>query len=311
MEDKYLWVEKYRPKTIEDCILPEETKEHFRGIVKSGRIPNLLLAGSPGTGKTTTARALCEEVGADYILINASNENGIDTFRNKVLQFATTVSLTDAKKVVILDEFENATPNLQLVLRAGVEAVSDNCTFIFTCNYKNKIIEALHSRCMVVDFKINNKEKADLAAKFYKRVVSILKAEEIEFDQKVVAELVTKFFPDYRRTLNELQKYSVVGKIDSGILVNVSEESYKELIKNLKDKNFTEVRKWVAKNYDSGCSDIFRHLYDNSISILDTNSIPQFVLIAADYSYKSAFVADQEINTMAALTEIMSSCRFK
>lgn len=212
---------------------------------------------------------------------------------------------------IVTHNCDNSTSQFQMVLRAGIEEVSDNCTFIFTANYKNRIMEALQSRCMVVDFKIENREKADLAAKFYKRVIQILKTENIEYDQKVVAELVTKFFPDYRRTLNEIQRYSVTGKIDSGILVNTSEESYKELIRNLKDKNFTEVRKWVGKNSDTSIQEIMRHLYDNALNVLESESIPQFILIAADYSYKAAFVADSEINIMAALTEIMGTARFK
>lgn len=312
MVQEYLWVEKYRPQLIEECILPRELKDTFQQFISSGELPNFLFSGGPGIGKTTVAKALCNEIGAEFILINGSEESGIDTLRTKIKSFASTVSLTDAKKVVILDEADYLNPNsTQPALRAFIEEFSNNCRFIFTCNFKNRIIDPLHSRCAVVDFKIENKDKQEIAASFFKRVQYILKEENIEHDPKPIVEMITKHFPDYRRIINELQRYSVTGKIDSGILLNVTEESFKGLIKNLKDKNFTEVRKWVAKNGDSDSINIFRQLYDSASSNIEANSIPQLVLILADYQYKSAFVSDQELNLMAALTETMAQCKFK
>lgn len=308
----YLWVEKYRPASIEDCILPYELKETFKQFIKSGLIPNFLLCGTAGVGKTTVAKALCNEIGAEYLFINGSEESGIDTLRTKIKGFASTISLTDAKKVVIIDEADYLNPNsTQPALRAFIEEFSNNCRFIFTCNYKNRIIEPLHSRCSVVEFKIAKTEMPLLAAAFYKRVVSILKEENIEFEIKVVSELITKHFPDWRRVLNELQRYSVSGKIDKGILLNVTDETFKELITHLKDKNFTEVRKWVGKNGDAETINIFKQLYDKASANLEAASIPQLVLILADYQYKAAFVADHELNLMAALTEVMAQCKFK
>ena len=310
--DQYLWVEKYRPSKIDECILPKNLKETFKQFIQTGELPNFLFCGTAGVGKTTVAKALCNEIGAEYLLINGSEESGIDILRTKIKSFASTVSLTDSKKVVILDEADYLNPNsTQPALRAFIEEFSNNCRFIFTCNFKNRIIEPLHSRCAVIDFKIENAEKAEIAGAFFKRTMGILKAENIEADQKVVAELVTKHFPDWRRVLNELQRYSVSGKIDSGILVNMTEDSFKELLKNMKDKNFTEVRKWVAKNGDSETINIFRQLYDTASTNMEPNSIPQLVLILADYQYKAAFVADHELNLMAALTEVMSQCKMK
>ena len=309
---EYLWVEKYRPQTIDECILPKNLKETFKQFVQTGELPNFLFCGTAGVGKTTVAKALCNEIGAEYLLINGSEESGIDVLRTKIKSFASTVSLTDSKKVIILDEADYLNPNsTQPALRAFIEEFSNNCRFIFTCNYKNRIIEPLHSRCSVIDFKIENTEKAEIAGAFFKRTIGILKAENIDADQKVVAELVTKHFPDWRRVLNELQRYSVSGKIDAGILVNMTEDSFKDLLKNMKDKNFTEVRKWVAKNGDSETINIFRQLYDTASVHLEPASIPQLVLILADYQYKAAFVADHELNLMAALTEVMSSCKMK
>jgi DNA polymerase III delta prime subunit len=309
---EYLWVEKYRPSKIDECILPKNLKETFKQFVQSGELPNFLFCGTAGVGKTTVAKALCNEIGAEYLLINGSEESGIDILRTKIKSFASTVSLTDAKKVVILDEADYLNPNsTQPALRGFIEEFSNNCRFIFTCNYKNRIIEPLHSRCSVIDFKIENAEKAEIAGAFFKRTMGILKAENIEADQKVVAELVTKHFPDWRRVLNELQRYSVSGKIDSGILVNMTEDSFKELVKNLKEKNFTEVRKWVAKNGDSETINIFKQLYDTASVNMEAASIPQLVLILADYQYKAAFVADHELNLMAALTEVMAQCKMK
>lgn len=309
---EYLWVEKYRPQKIDDCVLPKALKETFKQFIASGELPNFLFCGTAGVGKTTVAKALCNEIGAEYLLINGSEESGIDVLRTKIKSFASTVSLTDSKKVIILDEADYLNPNsTQPALRAFIEEFSNNCRFIFTCNYKNRIIEPLHSRCSVIEFKIENNEKAEIAGSFFKRTSSILKGENIEFDQKVVAELITKHFPDWRRVLNELQRYSISGKIDAGILLNITEESFKELIKNLKDKNFTEVRKWVAKNSDSDTINIFRQLYDTATINMEVASIPQLVLILADYQYKAAFVADHELNLMAALTEVMAQCKFK
>jgi DNA polymerase III delta prime subunit len=309
---EYLWVEKYRPAKIDECILPKNLKETFKQFVQTGELPNFLFCGTAGVGKTTVAKALCNEIGAEYLLINGSEESGIDVLRTKIKSFASTVSLTDSKKVIILDEADYLNPNsTQPALRAFIEEFSNNCRFIFTCNYKNRIIEPLHSRCSVIDFKIENTEKQEIAASFFKRTMNILTQENIVADQKVVAELVTKHFPDWRRVLNELQRYSVSGKIDSGILVNMTEDSFKDLLKNMKDKNFTEVRKWVAKNGDSETINIFRQLYDTASVNLEPASIPQLVLILADYQYKAAFVADHELNLMAALTEVMSSCKMK
>lgn len=310
--EQYLWVEKYRPQKIDDCVLPKSLKDTFKQFIESGELPNFLFCGTAGVGKTTVAKALCNEIGAEYLLINGSEESGIDVLRTKIKGFASTISLTDSKKVIILDEADYLNPNsTQPALRAFIEEFSNNCRFIFTCNYKNRIIEPLHSRCSVVEFKIENKEKPEIAASFFKRLSYILKNENIEFDQKVVAELVQKHFPDYRRILNELQRYSVSGRIDSGILLNVNEESFKELVKNLKEKNFTEVRKWVAKNSDADSINIFRQLYDTATVNMEVASIPQLVIILADYQYKAAFVADHELNLMAALTEVMAQCKFK
>jgi DNA polymerase III delta prime subunit len=311
-DNQFLWTERYRPQTINECILPESIKTTFNNYIKQGELPTLLLTGSAGVGKTTIAKALCNEVGADYIMINGSDEGRkIDTLRTTVKEFASSVSLTDAKKVIIIDEadYMNA-DSVQPALRSFIEEFSNNCRFIFTCNFKNRIIDPLHSRCAIIDFKIDSKDKQEMAALFFKRATRILKQENIEFDPKVVAELVTKHFPDYRRVLNELQRYSVAGKIDSGIFVNVSADSYKELIKGLKEKDFTSVRKWIA-SADADAPSLFRHLYDNALNVLDPSSIPQLIIIIADYQFKSAFVADQEINTMSAMVEIMSSCKFK
>jgi DNA polymerase III delta prime subunit len=311
-DEMFLWVEKYRPQKIEDCVLPENLKKTFREYISQGELPTFLFCGTAGVGKTTVAKALCNEIGAEYMFINGSEESGIDVLRTKIKSFASSVSLTDAKKVVILDEADYLNPNsTQPALRAFIEEFSSNCRFIFTCNFKNRIIDALHSRCAVIEFKIDNKEKQETAAAFFKRATAILKQENVEFDPKVVAEVVTKYFPDYRRILNELQRYSVSGKIDSGILVNASADSYKELVSYMKEKDFTNVRKWVGKNSDTDSVALFRELYDNSNSMMESASIPQLVLTLAEYQYKSAFVADHELNTMAALTELMAHCKFK
>ncbi len=310
----FLFVERYRPQVIEDCILPDETKKTFKEFVEKGEIPNLLLAGPPGIGKTTIAKALCNELGADYYVINGSDEGRfLDTVRNQAKNFASTVSLTGSSKhkVIIIDEADNTGNDVQLLLRANIEAFYSNCRFIFTCNYKNKIIEPLHSRCAVIDFTIKGKQRVQLAGSFFQRLQSILDVERIEYDEKVVAELVTKYFPDFRRVLNEIQRYSTGGKIDAGILASFSDVSVNELIKHLKEKNFTEVRKWVVSNLDNDSTLVLRRVYDACYDCLTPQSIPAAVLVIAKYQYQCAFVADQEINLLAALTEIMCECEFK
>ena len=312
--DEFLWVEKYRPKTIEDCILPENIKKTFTDFLNKGEVPNLLLAGPAGCGKTTVAKALCNELGVDVYVINGSDEGRfLDTVRNNAKNFASTVSLssTAKHKVIIIDEADNTTSDVQLLLRASIEEFANNCRFIFTCNYKNKIIEPLHSRCAVVEFGIKGKEKVELAGQFFKRLQNILETEGIEYESKVLAELVQKHFPDWRRVLNECQRYSVGGKIDAAILASFSDISVNELVKNLKDKNFTEVRKWVVSNLDNDASHLLRRVYDAAFDYLSPSSIPAAVLVIAKYQYQCAFVADQEINLLAALTEIMVECEFK
>ena len=310
----FIWVEKYRPQTIEECILPESIKKTFRDFLNKGEIPNMLLAGPPGVGKTTVAKALCNELGVDYYVINGSDEGRfLDTVRNNAKNFASTVSLSsDSKhKVIIIDEADNTGNDVQLLLRAFIEEFSSNCRFIFTCNYKNKILEPLHSRCAVIEFGIKGKEKQEIAAQFFKRINFILDAERCEADKKVLAQLINKHFPDWRRVLNELQRYSVSGKIDSGILAAFSDIAVNDLIKNLKTKNFAEVRKWVVANMDNDSSVLFRRIYDSLYESLVPNTIPAAVLVIAKYQYQVAFVADQEINMLACLTEIMVECEFK
>lgn len=309
----FLFVEKYRPKSIDECILPESLKNTFKEFVVTGQIPHFLLSGNAGVGKTTIAKALCYEIGAEFIVLNGSDEGRrIDELRDSIKGFASTISLTDSKKVIIIDEADylNAT-SVQPFLRNFMEEFSANCRFILTCNYANRIIEPLHSRCTCIDFKIDNKDKQKIAAAFFKRVVSILQAEEIEFDPKVIAELISKHFPDYRRILNELQRYSTSGKIDSSILLNTSESNFTTLVGLLKDKNFRETRLWVGVNVDMESSELFRRLYDKAYDLLEPQSIPEMILILGNYQYKAAFVADSEINIMCALTEIMMGCQFK
>lgn len=307
-----LWVEKYRPAKISECILPTEVKNSFQAIVDSGVMQNLLLTGTAGVGKTTIAKALCNEMGCDSLVINASLDSGIDVIRSQVTQFASSLSMEGNSKVVIFDEADGLNANsVQPALRGFIEAFHNNCRFIFTCNFKNRLIEPIHSRCTVIDFKVSNKDKPVLAGQLFKRVCNILDLENVTYDKKVVAELITKHFPDFRRVINELQRYSASGTIDSGILLNVGEESYKELIKNMKEKNFNEVRKWIAKNSDSSSTELFRTLYDMLADTMKPASIPQAILILADYGYRSAFVADAEINNIAAMVELMSGCEFK
>mgnify|MGYP000595256403 FL=1 len=305
-----LWTEKYRPKTIEECILPERLKKPFQEYVNQKQIPNLLLAGGAGVGKTTVAKALCNEVGCDYIVINGSDESGIDTFRTKIKNYASSMSLTGGRKVIIIDEADYLNPNsTQPALRNAIEEFASNCSFIFTCNYKNRIIEPLHSRCAVIEFSLKNGEKAKMASAFFKRIQSVLQSESVDYDDKVIAELIKKHFPDFRRIINELQRYSQFGKIDTGVLAQIGDISISEIVKFIRDKDFGSIRKWVATN-DVDSNTLYRKLYESMYDVMKPQSIPQAVLILADYQYKAAFVADQEINTVACLTEIMVNCEF-
>lgn len=311
MVDQILWTEKYRPQKVEDCILHDSIKATFQEYVKKGEIPNLLLSGSAGVGKTTIAKALCNEVGCDFIVINGSDESGIDVLRNKIKNYASSMSLSGGRKVIIIDEADYLNPNsTQPALRGAIEEFAGNCSFIFTCNYKNRIIDPIHSRCTVIDFKTNG-QKADLAKKFFKRVEWILGQEGITYEPQVVAAIITKHFPDNRRILNELQRYSASGTIDKGILSNVSEISINNLIQNLKDKDFASMRKWVTQNLDNDPVRIYRKIYDGLYDHLKPQSIPQAVVTLAKYQYQAAFVADQEINLVACLTEFMVDLEYK
>ena len=304
-----LWCEKYRPKTIDECVLPDRLKKPFQEYVNKKEIPNMILAGTAGVGKTTVARAMCEEVGADYIMINGSDESGIDVLRTKIKGYASSVSLMGGRKVVIIDEADYLNPNsTQPAFRGVIEEFASNCSFIFTCNYKNRIIAPLHSRCTVIDFRLQNGEKAKMASAFMKRIDTVLKNEKVEFDPKVLAEVITKHFPDYRRVLNELQRYSSFGKIDVGILSADANLKIKDLLGWIKDKNFNEVRKWVSNNSDNDPNLIYREIYDNLYEVLKKDSIPAAVMLLAKYQYQAAFCADQEINLLAFLTEFMIEC---
>ena len=312
MREEFLWVEKYRPRYIDDCILPQETKKIFLDFVNNKEIPNLLLCGTSGVGKTTVAKSLCNELGADFILINGSEERNIDTLRVKIRQFASTVSLTvdGGPKIVILDEADYLNPqSTQPALRGFIEEFSKNCRFIFTCNYKNRIIQPLHSRCSVIDFTIQATQKPQIATGIFQRILQILTDEKVEYNEKVVVEVVNKFFPDFRRMLNEIQKYSASGKIDSGILASLDDESLKELLNFIKEKEFSKMRKWVALNIHNDPQTIYRKIYDSFFTKFENNSVPQAIIILSDYTYKSAFVADQEVNMVACLTELMMECK--
>ena len=312
MSESLLWVEKYRPRTIEDCILPESIKKTLRDVVSQNKIPNMMFTGTSGIGKTTAARAICNETQADYLIINGSDEGRmIDTLRTKLTQFCSTISLSGSRKVVILDEadYMNA-DSVQPAMRNFTERFADNCSFIFTCNYKNRIIEPIHSRCAVIDFSLKNGEKQVIAARFMKRVEGILTDESIDYDKEVIAKLVLKHFPDFRRVLNELQRYSTSGEINSGVLANIKEMNLKELIDSLREKNFSKMRQWVVANIDNDPATVYRKIYNELYNVVDKGSIPQAVLTIAEYQYKSAFVADQEINLVACLVELMAECEF-
>jgi DNA polymerase III delta prime subunit len=304
-----LWTEKYRPKTVEDCILPERLKVPFQEYVNQKQIPNLLLTGGAGVGKTSVAKAMCNEIGCDYLVINGSDENGVATIRVKIANYASSMSFSGGRKVVIIDEADYLTPNAQAILRNAIEEFAVNCSFIFTCNYKAKIIDPLHSRCAVIDFGMKNGEKQKMASAFFKRIQSVLETEKVEYDDKVIAELVKKHFPDFRRVINELQRYAQLGKIDVGILSQIGDVSLTQIVKHMKEKDFTSIRKWVGSN-DIDPTTFFRKIYDSLYDSIKPQSIPRAVLILADYQYKNAFVADTEINVVACLIEIMADCEF-
>ncbi len=309
---EYLYVEKYRPHKIEDCILPDRLKKVFQEYVTEGNIPNLMLTGSAGVGKTTVAKAMCEEIGCNFLFINSSDERGIDVLRTKIKGYASTISLTGGRKVIILDEADYLTPEAQAGLRGAIEEFSENCSFIFTCNFKARLIDALHSRCSVIDFSLKGDEKAKMAMQMFKRLTTILSTEGISYDKDVLGKIVQRYFPDYRRTLNELQRYSTSGNIDAGVLSQIdSVRKLDDLIKALKDKDFGVMRKWVTNNSDVDMSRIFRMIYDGLYDYLKPETIPAAVIVLAKYQYQAAFVSDQELNLVACLTEIMVECEVK
>ena len=310
--ETFLWVEMYRPKDIESCVLPKNLKDTFTDFVSEGNVPNLILSGTSGVGKTTAAKVILDEMGSTHMMINGSEESGIDVLRTKIKNFASTVSLHGGRKYIILDEADYLNPqSTQPALRGFMEEFHNNCGFILTCNYKNRLIPPLHSRCSVVDFSIPNSEKQQLANEFMQRVMDILNYEQVTYDKRVVAEVINKYFPDWRRVLNELQRYSISGTIDAGILVDIAEVNIKELMNSMKNKEFTNVRKWVVNNLDNDPVRLFRRIYDSLYDYVDGSSIPHVVVILGEYQYKSAFVADQEINLMACFTEIMARAKFK
>jgi replication factor C small subunit len=311
MSDEYLWVEKYRPHTVSDCILPDRIKKVFQSYVDTGSIPNLLLTGSAGVGKTTIAKAMCEEIGCNHLFINSSEERGIDMLRTKIKGYASSISLTGGRKVIILDEADYLTHEAQAALRGAIEEFSDNCSFILTCNFKSRIMDAMHSRCSVIDFTLQQDEKPKMASQLFSRLSAILLKENVEYDKAVLIKIVEKFFPDYRRTLNELQRYGSSGSIDAGTLAQVSDvRKIADLVGYLKTGNFAEMRKWVVTNSDIEPARVYRKIYDSLYEFFKPESIPQAVVILARYQYQSAFVADQEINLVACLTEIMVDCEY-
>lgn len=305
-----LWTEKFRPQSIEACILPERLKKPFQEYVNKKTLPNLLLHGGAGVGKTTVAKAMCNEIGCDFMVINGSDENGVDTIRVKIKNYASSMSFVGGRKVIIIDESDYLTTNAQAILRNAVEEFAGNCSFIFTCNYKNRIIDPLHSRCAVINFGLKNGEKAKMASAFFKKIQSILQSEKVEYDDAVIVELIKKHFPDFRRVINEIQRYSQLGKIDIGILSQIGDVSISQIVKHLKDKDFGSIRKWVATT-EIDATVLFRKIYDGMYDVLKPHSIPKAVLILADYQYKQAFVVDQEINIVAFLTELMIECDFE
>lgn len=311
-QNEFLWVEKYRPQTIQDCILPVSLKKSFEDMVAKGEPQNLLLAGSAGTGKTTVARALCNDIGVDHIIINCSENGNIDTLRTDIRQFASTVSLSESKKAVILDEFDYSNAqSIQPALRGAIEEFSNNCRFIITCNYKNRIIQPIHSRCTCIDFAIGSIDKPEIAKQLLSRCEYILDNEKVKYDKKSLSQLIIKHFPDFRRIINELQRYSASGIIDAGILANLKDIEIKTLVSSMKIKDFSGVRKWVVNNLDNSQTELFRKIYDCLYDTLVPSSVPEAVLVLAEYQYKSGFVADQEINTVACLVELMMRCEFK
>lgn len=311
--ENFLWVEKYRPKTIEECVLPVSLKSTFSDMVAKGEPQNLLFSGTAGVGKTTVAKALCNEMDCDWILINCSEEGNIDTLRTKIRQFASTVSLSgDVKKVVILDEFDYSNANsIQPALRGAIEEFANNCRFILTCNYKSRIIEPIHSRCTCIDFVLTPSEKPQIAAKMMERCSFILNQEGVKHDKKVLGQLIMKHFPDMRRILNELQRYSVSGSIDVGILTSIADSEIKNLVGSLRNKDFAGVRRWAALNAETSPQEVYRKIYDSLGDVLENQSIPEAIIIIGEAQYRSAFVADQEINLVACLVQIMMSCAFK
>jgi DNA polymerase III delta prime subunit len=312
MSESFLWVEKYRPKTVRDCILPERLKKPFQEYVDKKEIPNLMLTGTAGVGKTTVAKAMCDEIGINHLYINASENRGIDMLRTTIRNYASSVSLTGGKKVIILDEADYLTPEAQAAMRGAIEEFAGNCTFILTCNFKSKLIDAIHSRCSVIDFGLKNDEKQEMASQLFKRLLNILTSEGIDYDKAVVAKIVEKYFPDYRRTLNELQRFSSSGTLDAGIVAQLSDvRKIADLVKFLKDKNFSEMRKWCVTNSDIEPARVYRKIYDPLVEYFKPESVPQAVLIIAKYGYQSAFVADQEINLVACLTELMVDCEYQ